>query len=332
MKDLRFEKPKVEVKIHDEYNVDYNIKPLARGYGITLGNTLRRVLLSSIPGAAIANVRIDGVQHEYSTIEGVYEDVMGIVLNLKQVVVGVDSKDPNFEQKLELYVEGPTRVTAGDFNKVTGVSIINPDQLIANVTGNIPFRMEVTVRRGIGYVSAEDNKVFNYNQLGVIAIDSLYSPVKRVSYKVDKIRGDDDELTLHIETDGSINGRDVLPIASKILIDYLTTIVEVSEQVIQEEFIKEEEKEPVNEKLEMSIDKLDLTVRLYNSLKRAGITTVAEIVSKPEEEIMRLRSLGRKSFKELKDKLIEHNLSFANSMMRDSIIDDDAFDDEEEEE
>lgn len=319
MIELKFEKPKVDVKIHDDYNVDYSIKPLSRGFGITLGNTLRRVLLSSVPGAAIVNVKIDGVQHEYSTIEGVYEDVMGIVLNLKQIVVNVDSNEPNFEQKLELYVQGPTTVTAKDFNKVTGVNIVNPDQVIATITGDVALQMEVTVRRGIGYVSAEENKIFSNNQIGIIPIDSLYSPVKRVSYKVDKIRGDDDALTLSIETDGSIKGHEVLPIASKILTDYLEAIVEISDEAINADFIKEEEKEPVNEKLEMSIDKLDLTVRLYNSLKRAGITTVAQIVEKPEEEIMRLRSLGRKSFKELKDKLAEHNLTFANSVIRENI-------------
>jgi len=319
MIELKFEKPKVDVKIHDDYNVDYSIKPLSRGFGITFGNTLRRVLLSSVPGAAIVNVKIDGVQHEYSTIEGVYEDVMGIVLNLKQIVVNVDSNEPNFEQKLELYVQGPTTVTAKDFNKVTGVNIVNPDQVIATITGDVALQMEVTVRRGIGYVSAEENKIFSNNQIGIIPIDSLYSPVKRVSYKVDKIRGDDDALTLSIETDGSIKGHEVLPIASKILTDYLEAIVEISDEAINADFIKEEEKEPVNEKLEMSIDKLDLTVRLYNSLKRAGITTVAQIVEKPEEEIMRLRSLGRKSFKELKDKLAEHNLTFANSVIRENI-------------
>ena len=319
MIELKFEKPKVDVKIHDDYNVDYSIKPLSRGFGITLGNTLRRVLLSSVPGAAIVNVKIDGVQHEYSTIEGVYEDVMGIVLNLKQIVVNVDSNEPNFEQKLELYVEGPTTVTAKDFNKVTGVNIVNPDQVIATITGDVALQMEVTVRRGIGYVSAEENKIFSNNQIGIIPIDSLYSPVKRVSYKVDKIRGDDDALTLSIETDGSIKGHEVLPIASKILTDYLEAIVEISDEAINADFIKEEEKEPVNEKLEMSIDKLDLTVRLYNSLKRTGIITVAQIVEKPEEEIMRLRSLGRKSFKELKDKLAEHNLTFANSVIRENI-------------
>jgi len=319
MSELKFEKPKVNVKINDDYNVDYTIRPLARGFGITLGNTLRRVLLSSVPGAAIVNVKIEGVEHEYSVIEGVYEDVMGIVLNLKQVVFRVDSEEENYEQKLELYVEGPTTVTAKDFNKVTGLEIINPDQVIATITGDVTFNMEVTVRRGIGYVSAEENKEYSQNQIGIIPIDSLYSPVKRVSYHVDKIRGDDDSLTMNIETNGAIDGKDVLPIASKILTDYLTTIVEVSEEALNEEFIKEEEKEPVNEKLEMSIDKLDLTVRLFNSLKRNNVTTVGEITSKTEEEIMRFRSLGRKSFKELKEKLAEHGLTFANTVVRDDL-------------
>lgn len=317
MKELKFEKPNVEVKIGIDNNAEYSIRPLERGFGITLGNTLRRILLSSIPGAAIVNVKIDGVEHEFSTIEGVYEDVMGIVLNLKQLVFSVDSEDPNFEQTLELYAEGPMTVTAGDFNKVTGVNVINPNQVIATLVDKGTLSMVVTIRRGIGYVSAEENKIFNKNISGIIAIDSLFSPVKRASYHVDKIRGDKDALTMNIETDGSIDGHEVLPIASKMLVDYLTAIVEVSDDVINTDYIKEHEKEPVNEKLEMSIDKLDLTVRLYNSLKRSGIYTVAQIVNESEEDIMRLRSLGRKSFKELKDKLEENGLSFANSTLKD---------------
>lgn len=328
MKELKFEKPNVEVKIGENNNVEYLIRPLDRGFGITLGNTLRRVLLSSIPGAAIVNVKIDGVEHEFSTIEGVYEDVMGIILNLKQVVISVDSDDPNFEQTLELYAEGPMTVTAGDFNKVTGVNIINPDQVIATLADKGTLSMEVTVRRGVGYVSADENKVFNYNRLGIIPIDSIFSPVKRVSYHVDKIRGDNDSLVMQIETDGSIDGHEVLPIASKMLVDYLNAIVEISEEVINTDFIKEQEKEPINEKLEMSIDKLDLTVRLYNSLKRSGIYTVGQIVEQTEEDIMRLRSLGRKSFKELKEKLAEHGLGFANTSMKDDLKKSDEEDEE----
>lgn len=318
MKDLKFEKPNVDVKISENNNAEYLIKPLERGFGITLGNTLRRVLLSSIPGAAIVNVKIDGVEHEFSTIEGVYEDVMGMILNLKQVVVSVDSEDPNFEQKLELYAVGPMTVTAGDFNKVTGVNIINPDQVIATLADKGTLSMEVTVRRGVGYVSAEENKEFNGNLVGLIAIDSIFSPVKRVSFHVDKIRGDKDALVMNIETNGSIDGHEVLPIASKMLVDYLNAIVEISDEVINSDYIKEQEKEPINEKLDMSIDKLDLTVRLYNSLKRSGFYTVGQIVQETEEEIMRLRSLGRKSFKELKEKLEENGLYFANSQMKEN--------------
>lgn len=318
MKELKFEKPNVEVKIsEDNKTIDYLIKPLARGFGITLGNTLRRVLLSSVPGAAIVNVKIDGVEHEYSTIEGVYEDVMGIVLNLKQVVFNTDSVDPNYEQKLELYAQGPITVTAGDFNRVTGLEVVNPDQVIATLNDKGTISMEVTVRRGIGYVSAVENKEFSNNQVGIIPIDSLFSPVKRVSYNIDKIRGDDDALNMKVETNGAIEGTEVLPIAAKMLTDYLNAIVEISEVAINEDFIKEQQIEPVNEILEMPIDKLDLPVRLYNSLKRAGIVTVSEVVNKTEEEIMRLRGLGRKSYKELKVKLDELDLAVAHSPIMD---------------
>lgn len=317
MRDLKFKKPNVEVKIGDENNIEYLIRPLDRGFGITLGNTLRRVLLSSIPGAAIVNAKIEGAEHEFSALDGVYEDVMGIVLNLKQVVLSVDSEDPDFEQKLELYVEGPKVVTAGDFNRVTGVEVINPDQVIANLTDKGVLNMEVTIRRGVGYVSADENKEFNKGEVGIIPIDAIFTPVKRVSYKVDKIRGDNDALTMKIETNGAIDGNDVLPLASKMLVDYLNAIVEISEQAANADFIKEQEVEPINEKLDMSIHKLDLTVRLYNSLKRSGIYTVGQVINQTEEEIMRLRSLGRKSFKELKEKLEEHGLSFANSSVKD---------------
>ena len=319
MKELKFEKPNVEVKIGDNHHVEYLIKPLDRGYGITLGNTLRRVLLSSIPGAAIVNAKIEGVEHEFSTLTGVYEDVMGIVLNLKQVVFKVDSDNPEYEQKLELYAEGPRDVTAGDFNKVTGIEVVNPNQVIAKLNDQGVLNMEVTVRRGVGYISADENKEHLKGEMGLIPIDSVFTPVKRVSYKVDKIRGDDDALTMKIETNGAIEANNVLPIAAKMLVDYLNSIVEVSEEAANVDFMKEQEEEPINEKLDMSIHKLDLTVRLYNSLKRSGIYTVGEVINQTEEEIMRLRSLGRKSFKELKEKLEEHGLSFANSSSKDGI-------------
>ncbi|MCF7930764.1 MAG: DNA-directed RNA polymerase subunit alpha [Acholeplasmataceae bacterium] len=329
MKDLKFEKPTAV----EELSIDGNkgrfvIRPLERGYGITLGNALRRVLLSSLPGAAIVNIKIDGIEHEFSTMEGLYEDVMGIVLNLKKVIFAVDSTESDFEQKLELYAVGAGKVTAADFNHVDGVEIINPEQVIANLSDAGRLSMEVTIRRGVGYVNAEKNKVYSRNEKSVIPIDSIYTPVSRVSYHVEKTRGDADELTLDIETNGAIQAKEALALASKMLIDYLDVIVQISEQAVSTDFIFEQEEEPTNKKLEMKIEQLDLSVRLFNSLKRSGIYTVAQIIRLTEEDVMRFRSLGRKSFKELKEKLSEHGLEFENTSTKDSKF---HLDDEEKE-
>ncbi len=319
MKDLKFEKPTAVEEISVEGNKGrFVIRPLERGYGITLGNALRRVLLSSLPGAAIVNVKIDGVEHEFSTIDGVFEDVMGIVLNLKKVIFQVESSDSNFEQKLELYAVGPGKVTAADFNHVDGVEIVNLDQEIANLSENGRLQMIVSVRRGIGYVNADRNKTYSKNEKSVIPIDSIFTPVTRVSYHVEKTRGDADELTLDIETNGAIEAKDALALASKMLIDYFSVIVEISEQATSSNFIYEQEEEPANKKLEMKIEQLDLSVRLFNSLKRSGIYTVAQIIRLTEEDVMRFRSLGRKSFKELKEKLAEHGLEFENTSNKES--------------
>lgn len=319
MKDLKFEKPTAVEEISQEgLKGRFIIRPLDRGYGITLGNALRRVLLSSLPGAAIVNIKIDGVEHEFSTIDGVYEDVMGIILNIKKVIFRVDSDDPDFEQKLELYMVGAGKITAADFNRVDGVEIINPEQEIANLSESGRLSMEVTVRRGVGYVSAEKNKVFSRNEKSVIPVDSIYTPVTRVSYQIEKTLRDQDELAMDIETNGAIEAKEALALASKMLIDYFNVIVEISETAKEIDFIYELEEEPINKKLELTIDKLDLSVRLYNSLKRSGISTVAQVVSQTEEEVMRFRSLGRKSFKELKEKLAEHGLEFKNSSAKES--------------
>jgi DNA-directed RNA polymerase subunit alpha len=329
VKDLKFEKPIAVEELSNEGNKGkFTIKPLERGYGITLGNALRRVLLSSLPGAAIVNVKIDGIEHEFSTMEGIYEDVMGIILNLKKIVFAVESNDPDFEQKLELYAVGEGQVTAADFNHVDGVEIINPDQVIATLSETGKLSMEVTVRRGIGYVNADKNKVYNRNEKSVIAIDSIYTPVNRVSYHVEKTRGDADELTIELETNGAIQAKDALALASKMLIDYFNVIVEISEKASSADFIFEQEDEPTNKKLEMKIEQLDLSVRLFNSLKRSGIYTVAQIIRLTEEDVMRFRSLGRKSFKELKEKLAEHGLEFENTSNKDTKF---VFDDEEKE-
>lgn len=329
MKDLKFEKPtSVEEISVDGTKGKFVIKPLERGYGITLGNALRRVLLSSLPGAAIVNIKIDGVEHEFSTIDGVYEDVMGIVLNLKKVIFTVESDDPDFEQKLELYAVGAGKVTAADFTHVDGVEVVNPDQVIATLSENGSLSMVVTIRRGVGYVSADKNKVYSKNEKSVIPIDSIYTPVERVSYHIEKTRGDEDELTLEIETNGAIEAKDALGLASKMLIDYFSVISEISELAKDADFIYEQEEEPVNKKLEMKIEQLDLSVRLFNSLKRSGIYTVAQIIKMTEEDVMRLRSLGRKSFKELKEKLAEHGLEFENTSNKETKF---SLDDEDKE-
>jgi len=319
VKDLKFEKPTSVEEISQEGNLGrFLIKPLERGYGITLGNALRRVLLSSLPGAAIVNVKIEGVEHEFSTIEGVYEDVMGIVLNLKKVVFSVDSQDPHYEQKLELYVEGPGVVTAGDFNLVDDIEVVNKDQHIATLAEGAKLNMTVNVRRGIGYVPADQNKQYSKYELNVIPIDSIYTPVERVIYSVEKTRGDLDELTIEIETNGAILAKEALALASKMLVDHFQVLVDISEAASNYDFIRDIEEEPASKKSDTKIEQLDLSVRLFNSLKRSGITTVGELLKLSEEEVMRLRSLGRKSFKELKEKLAEHGLEFEHSSSKEA--------------
>lgn len=314
MRDLKFEKPtSVDSISEDKKSAKFLIKPLERGYGITLGNALRRVLLSSLPGVAIVNIKIEGVEHEFSTIEGVYEDVMSMVLNLKKVVFVADSEDPNFEQKISLYANEEGVVRASNFFPVTGVKVVNPEQEIATLEKGAKLELEATIRRGVGYVGAENNKVYSKNEVGIIAIDSIYTPVTRVSYNVEKTRGDADELTLEIDTNGAIEAKEALALAGKMIMDYLKTIVDISETAGTKNFIYEQVEQPVDKKLEMKIEQLDLSVRLFNSLKRSNIFTVGDIVSKTEEEIMKSRSLGRKSFKELKEKLAEYGLEFEHS-------------------
>lgn len=313
MKDLKFEKPDTRIIETDDFRGKFEISPLERGYGITIGNSLRRILLSSLPGSAIVNCQIDGVQHEFSAIEGVVEDVTTIVLNLKDVVLSIDSEDPDVEKKLEINVEGPHTITAKDIIHDNDVSIINEDQHIATVTKG-SFRMIMTARRGIGYVSAEKNKEFN-KVVGVIPIDSIYTPVQRVKYDVEKTRHDDvadlDKLIIELETNGSITPKESLGIAAKMLINHLEVIVELSEKAKEEDYMIERESEQNSQILEMQIEDLDLSVRSYNCLKRAGIHTVDELTHKTEEDMMKVRNLGKKSLKEVKQKLEDLGLSLA---------------------
>lgn len=307
MKDLKFEKPRTSVK---ELSADGNkgrfeITPLERGYGITLGNSLRRILLSSLPGAAIVNIKIDGAEHEFTTIKGVVEDVMSIILNLKKVVLAVDSEDPNFEATVEIH-QGAGEVTAGDIIHNNEIKVINPKQHIATVAEGGKLSMYMTVRRGVGYVGANKNKMYS-NSLGLIAIDSIYTPIERVQYEVIKTRVEDsadfDKLIIEVETNGAVKAREALAIASKMMIEHLEVVVELGDSAKHTDYMIEREDESNSRKLEMLIEDLDLSVRSFNCLKRAGINTVAELANKSEEDMMKVRNLGRKSLKEVKDKL-----------------------------
>ena len=316
MKDLRFEKPNTIIESINEDNSygKFIVSPLERGYGITLGNSLRRILLSSLPGSAIVNCEIDGVQHEFSSITGVVEDVTGIVLNLKDVVLTIDSDDPNVEKRLEIYVEGPQVVTAKDIICNNEVNIINENQHICTVNKGT-FRMIMIARRGVGYVNADDNKEFiNRSNIGIIPIDSIYTPVNRVNYDVSPASSGNsgqDKLTLEIWTNGSVTPQNAIATASKMMIEHLQVMVELSEKVKEEEFMIEREDEQNSQILEMQIEDLDLSVRSYNCLKRAGINTVEELTQKSEEDMMKVRNLGKKSLKEVKQKLDELGLGLA---------------------
>ncbi len=318
MKDLKFVKPNIQVISGQGYDGikknGFLISPLERGYGITLGNSLRRILLSSLPGAAIVNCQIEGIQHEFSSMDGIVEDVTSIVLNLKELILSIDNTDSNVEKTLEIEVKGPKLVTAADIKLPDAeVTIINPELPIVNVMSGT-FRMTMTARRGIGYVSAEKNKRFNKN-VGVIPIDSIYTPVTRVSYDVDKTRLEDnadlDKLFIEVDTNGAITPQEAIGVAARMMIDHLNILVELSEMAMSDSFMSEHQYTQNAQILELPIEDLDLSVRSYNCLKRAGINTVDELTQKSEEDMMKVRNLGKKSLKEVKQRLEDLGLSLA---------------------
>lgn len=316
MKELKFEKPKTSVEELSNQGCygKFVISPLERGFGITLGNALRRTLLSSLPGAAIVNVKIDGAEHEFQNVDGVVEDVITIILNLKRVVLTVDSEDPNYETTVEIY-KGEGEVTAGDIIVNSEVTVVNPEQHIATVSAGGNLHMFLTIRRGVGYVSSVANKEYN-RSVGVIAIDSIYTPVLNVAFNVEKTRVENvnvasfDKLEIEVTTNGSITAKEALAIASKMMIEHLEVVVELSEKASSTDYMVEAEDDNQNRKLEMTIDDLDLSVRSYNCLKRAQLNTVAELAAKSEEDMIKVRNLGRKSLKEIKEKLEALGLGF----------------------
>lgn len=286
------------------------VEPLERGYGTTLGNSLRRVLLSSLPGYAITSVKIDGVLHEFSTIDGVKEDVTEIVLNLKGVILKIHG-----DAVKTLYVDasGKGTVTAGDIKADSDVEILNPEHVIANLEDGAVLKMELTADKGRGYVSAERNKQIMQPVIGVIAIDSIYTPVLKVNYTVENTRvgqiTDYDKLSIEIWTDGTISAQEAVSLGAKILTDHLNLFVDLSEEARETETMIVKNDDSKGKILEMVIEELDLSVRSFNCLKRAGIFTVEELINKSEEDMMRVRNLGRKSLDEVIAKLDSLNLS-----------------------
>ncbi len=314
MKELKFEKPKTSI---EEFKGNYGkfvITPLERGFGITLGNALRRILLSSLPGAAFVNVKIDGAEHEFQNVDGVVEDTITMILNLKRVVLAVDSEDPNYEATVEID-KGEGEVTAGDIIVNSDIKVINPEQHIATVAAGGRLHMILTVRRGVGYVSSATNKEY-VNSVGTIAIDSIYTPVVNVAFNVEKTRVENvnvasfDKLTIEVTTNGSVKPDEALAVASKIMMEHLQVIVELSEKASTSEYMIEAKVVNENTKLEMKVEELDLSQRSSNCLRRAGIQTVAELANKTEEELIKVKNLGRKSLKEIKDKLEDLGLGF----------------------
>ncbi len=306
---IEIEKPQIErVDINDEYG-EYKVSPLERGYGTTLGNSMRRVLLSSLPGAAITSVKIEGVRHEFTSIPGVVEDVTDIILNLKDVIIRYDGEE---RQTMRLDVSEKEVVNAGDFTLSGSMEIVNEDHKIATLASDGELSMEVTVDKGRGYVTAEENKETFDDVIGLIPIDSSFSPIERANFRVEDIRvgqiTDYDCLYLEVYTDGSIHPDEAISLAGRIMVEHLELFTDLTEKVDDMEIMVETEEEERNEIFDTSIEELELSVRSSNCLKRAGINTVGELVEKTEDDLMKVRNLGKKSLQEIKDKLDEFDL------------------------
>ena len=306
---LDFEKPKLEcVEMSENYG-KFVVEPLERGFGMTLGNSMRRVLLSSLPGVAATSIRIDGVLHEFSTIEGVKEDVTEIILNLKGLICKLHSQGP---KKVIIDAAGECEVTAGDILPDADVEIINPELHLATLDENGKLHMEIMLDHGRGYVVADRNKRPDM-PIGEIAVDSIYTPITKVNFTVDDTRvgqiTDYDKLTLEIWTNGSIKPDEAASYAAKILTEHLMLFINLTDRIQGVEIMVEKEESKKEKILEMNIEDLDLSVRSYNCLKRAGINTVEELVQRDEDEMMKVRNLGRKSLEEVQQKLSALGLS-----------------------
>ena len=314
---LKFEKPEYKVKeyITDNFYGKFEIEPLERGFGTTLGNALRRVMLSSLPGDAITSIKIDGVAHEFQKMDGVIEDVTAIVLNIKSLVIKNHSDDYNKILRLNKSVAGP--VYASDIEEDADIEIFNPDLVICTLAEGGSINIEMTIGTGRGYVRADENKkLFEKNKMNVIAIDSSYSPIERINYEVEPARvGQNDhydKLILEVWTNGSITPEESIALGSRILIEHFNVLADLNSIADETGLMIAKVEDPNVKVLETSIDDLDLSVRAYNCLKRAGIMSLKDLVNKSENEMMKIRNLGKKSLKEVIDKVKDMGLNFRN--------------------
>lgn len=304
---LQIEKPRIECT--EEKNGSYAkfvLEPLERGFGVTIGNALRRCLLSALPGAAVTNIRIAGVEHEFSTLKGAKEDVTEIVLNMKSLAVKTVSTDVNFKKTIKLVAKGPCTVTAGMIQADDEVSVLNPDLYICTLEADATLDMDIVVGRGRGYEPADKNKDMSL-PIGFIAIDSIYTPVRRASYEVENTRvgqnTDFDKLTLEVTTNGTVSAKEIISLASKLLEDHINLFVELVEDMANTSILVSREEDKVHKLMVMSIEDMDLSVRSYNCLKRAGINTVEDLIKKTEDDMLKVKNLGRKSLDEVIHKL-----------------------------
>lgn len=314
-----FEKPNIEITeiSEDKKYGRFVVEPLERGYGTTLGNSLRRIMLSSLPGAAVSQVKIEGVLHEFSSIPGVKEDVTEIIMNIKNLAIrnNSTSNDPKIAY---IEFEGEGVVRASDIQVDSDIEIMNPDLVIANLNGGADSKlyMELTITKGRGYISADKNKSED-TPIGVIAVDSIYTPIERVNLKVENTRvgqiTDYDKLTLDVYTNGTIHPDEAVSLAAKVLNEHLSLFIDLSDRGIEAQVMADKPMDPKGKVMDMNIDELELSVRSYNCLKRAGINTVEELCNKTADDMMKVRNLGRKSLEEVLAKLKELGLSLNNS-------------------
>lgn len=309
----KIEKPEIEIvklKPDGTYGV-FTLEPLERGYGTTLGNSLRRVLLSSLHGYAVTSVKIDGILHEFSTIPGVKEDVTEIILNIKGLTAKLYGEGP---KTVYIEAEGECEVTAGDIKTDSEVEILDPGMHIATLGAGAKLYMEITIDKGRGYVTAERNKqLMQSTVIGLIPVDSIYTPVSKVNYTVENTRvgqiTDYDKLTIEIWTNGTISAKEAVSLGAKVLNEHLNLFIDLSEEAAQTEMMVEKDDKGKEKVLEMTIEELDLSVRSFNCLKRAGINTVEDLISRTQEDMMKVRNLGKKSFEEVTSKLESLDLS-----------------------